>query len=111
MPATPTRYSGPGGTTFLVGRSAAENWKLIQAADRNYHWLHMGGGRPSAHVIIEIDCEPNAAELAFAAGLCIAQTKTSCKDFVWAQIRDVRLGSKVGEVVIKKNNTFQLSST
>jgi hypothetical protein len=110
MPTPPTRHSGPGGTTFLVGRNATENWKLIQAADRSYHWLHMGGGRPSAHVIIEIDCEPSAAEFAFAAELCIAQTKTSCKDFVWAQIRDVRLGSKAGEVVLKKCGQFRLDA-
>ena len=93
-------------TTFKVGRNAAENWKLIQAADRAFYWLHMDGGRPSAHVIIEIDCEPTAAELQHAAKLCIAQTKTPCRDFVWARVSDVRLGSKPGKVVIKNESKF-----
>jgi predicted ribosome quality control (RQC) complex YloA/Tae2 family protein len=100
----------PTNTTFRVGRNAAENWKLIQAADRTHHWLHMDGGRPSAHVIIEIDCEPTDAELQKAAELCIAQTKTHCRDFVWAQIKDVKLGSKVGEVALKKRQIFRLRS-
>lgn len=95
-------------TTFKVGRNAAENWKLIQAADKSYYWLHMDGSRPSAHVIIEIDCKPTFAELRHAAELCIAQTKTSCKDFVWTQIKDVKLGSKTGEVILKSRNIFQL---
>lgn len=95
-------------TTFKVGRNAAENWKLIQAANRSYYWLHMDGGQPSAHVIIEIDCKPTPAELRHAAELCITQTKTSCKDFVWAQIKNVKLGSKTGEVILKSRNTFQL---
>jgi hypothetical protein len=89
-------------TPFRVGTNAAENWKLIAEADKEFYWLHMGGGRPSAHIIIEVDCEPTAAELAFAADLCIAQTKTSCKDFVWTQIKNIRLGNKPGEVNIKK---------
>jgi hypothetical protein len=98
-------------TTFKVGRNAADNWKLIQAADRAFYWLHMDGGRPSAHVIIEIDCEPSLAELQKAAELCIAQTKTPCRDFVWARVSDVRLGSKTGEVVLKKRKTFRLPAT
>jgi predicted ribosome quality control (RQC) complex YloA/Tae2 family protein len=95
-------------TTFKVGRNAAENWKLIQAADRSYYWLHMDGGKPSAHVIIEIDCEPTTAELQHAAELCIAQTKAPCRDFVWARVSDLRLGSKVGEVILKKRKSFKL---
>jgi predicted ribosome quality control (RQC) complex YloA/Tae2 family protein len=98
-------------TTFKVGRNAADNWKLIQAADRNYYWLHMDEGRPSAHVIIEIDCLPTTGELRAAAELCIAQTKAPCRDFVWAQIRDVRLGSKTGEVVLKSRKVFHLPAT
>ena len=95
-------------TTFKVGRNAADNWKIIQAADRHHYWLHMDGGRPSAHVIIEIDCEPTLAELQKAAELCIAQTKTSCKDFVWARVSDVRLGSKAGEVTLKSRKSYRL---
>ena len=95
-------------TTFKVGRNAADNWKIIQAADRYHYWLHMDGGRPSAHVIIEIDCEPTLAELQKAAELCIAQTKTSCKDFVWARVSDVRLGSKAGEVTLKCRKSYRL---
>ena len=102
------KHSTLNNTPFKVGCSAAENWKLVADADKEFYWLHMDGGRPSAHVIIEIDCEPTAAELAHAAALCIAQTKTSCKDFVWARVSDVRLGSKAGEVVLKSRKSFRL---
>jgi hypothetical protein len=101
------KHSTLNNTPFKVGCSAAENWKLIAEADKEYYWLHMGGGRPSAHVIIEVDCEPTVAELEHAAALCIAQTKTSCKDFVYAKIRDVQLGSKPGEVILKKERKYK----
>jgi len=95
-------------TTFKVGRSAEENWKLILAADKEYYWLHAGGAKPSSHIIIEIDSEPTPNELAHAAQLCNAQTKSSYKHFVYAQIKDVRLGSKPGQVTLKKSQEFYL---
>ncbi len=95
-------------TTFKVGRSAEENWKLILAADKEYYWLHAGGAKSSAHIIIEIDSEPTTSELARAAQLCNAQTKSSYKHFVYAQIKHVRLGSKPGQVILKKSQEFYL---
>jgi hypothetical protein len=101
------KHSTLNNTPFKIGCNAAENWKLIVEADKEFYWLHMDGGRPSAHIIIEVDCEPTAAELAHAAALCIAQTKTSCKDFVWTQVRNLQLGKKPGEVIIKKGCAHQ----
>jgi hypothetical protein len=95
-------------TTYKVGRSAEENWKLILAADKEYYWLHAGGAKPSAHIIIEIFSEPTVSELARAAQLCNAQTKSSYKHFVYAQIKDVRLGSKPGQVTLKQSQEFYL---
>ena len=95
-------------TTFKVGRSAEENWKLILKANKEYYWLHAAGAKPSAHIIIEIDSEPTTTELQHAAQLCNVQTKTSYKDFVYTQIRNVQLGAKPGQVILKKSQEFYL---
>jgi hypothetical protein len=59
-------------------------------------------GVPSAHVIIEVDDEPSAEELLYAANVCMAQTKTQCKKFVHTKINNIRLASKPGSVSFRK---------
>jgi predicted ribosome quality control (RQC) complex YloA/Tae2 family protein len=89
-------------TWFVVGKSAEENWKIISVADKDYYWIH-ADGIPSSHVIIEID-EPLEEELVYACKLCKEQTK-KIKDipikYVITQIKNIKLGSKQGEVYFK----------
>jgi predicted ribosome quality control (RQC) complex YloA/Tae2 family protein len=96
-------------TWFVVGKSAEENWNIISAADKDYYWVH-ADGVPSAHIIIEID-QPLDDELQYACQLCKTQTKkikdTSIK-YVITQVKNIKLGSKAGEVYFKDNSKTKI---
>jgi len=93
------------GTTYLVGTSAEENWRLILAAEKDHYWVHLEG-LPSAHIIIEID-KPTDDELRFAGELCKEQTFKTVRQLassarcVATVVRNLKLGSKTGEVYFK----------
>jgi predicted ribosome quality control (RQC) complex YloA/Tae2 family protein len=91
-------------TKFIVGRNAQENWRIISKADKNYYWFHLSD-IPSSHVIIEIDVEPTQEELNFALEVCKSQTfrNKESKDvsYICTQVKNLKLGSKPGEVLIK----------
>lgn len=91
--------------TFKVGTNASENWALIAAANKDDYWVHLDGV-PSAHVIIEMD-HPLQNELNYAAELCKEQTKypaTKLMQCVATPIKNLKLGSKPGEVVFKSQS-------
>jgi predicted ribosome quality control (RQC) complex YloA/Tae2 family protein len=92
-------------TWFVVGKSAEENWKIISEADKDYYWVH-ADGVPSSHIIIEIDV-PLVEELKYACELCRNQTKkiqNSSVKFVATQVKNIKFGSKPGEVYFKDNS-------
>lgn len=92
-------------TWFVVGKSAEENWKIISEANKDYYWVH-ADGVASAHIIIEIDI-PLTEELMYACELCKLQTKKikdSNMKYVSTQIKNIKLGSKLGEVYFKNNS-------
>jgi hypothetical protein len=93
------------GTQFTVGESAIDNWAIIAAANKDYYWLHLDK-YPSAHIIIEIDVEPTADEIAFATDLVRAATPRApvSAGIVWTQVSNLRRGSKPGEVYFKNNS-------
>jgi predicted ribosome quality control (RQC) complex YloA/Tae2 family protein len=94
-------------TWFVVGKSAEENWKIISEANKDYYWVHADGA-PSAHIIIEIDI-PLTEELQYACELCKQQTKKIQKSsikFVATQIKNIKFGSKPGEVYFKNNSNL-----
>jgi len=92
-------------TWFVVGKSADENWKIILDADKEYYWIH-ASKIPSAHVIIEID-KPIDEEIIYACQLCKTQTK-KIKDtkieYIVTQVKNIKLGSKPGQVYFKDSS-------
>jgi predicted ribosome quality control (RQC) complex YloA/Tae2 family protein len=89
---------------FVVGKSAEDNWKIISEANKSYYWVH-ALNVPSAHIIIEID-EPLEQEIQFACQLCMNQTKkikSSDVKYSVTQIKNIKFGSKPGEVYFKDN--------
>ncbi len=101
-----TEYNG---TNFVVGRSAEENWKIIAQADKEYYWVH-ANDVPSAHVIIEID-KPLNEEFEYACDLCKIQTKLSKKSsikFITTQVKNIKFGSKPGEVYFKDTSKLRI---
>jgi predicted ribosome quality control (RQC) complex YloA/Tae2 family protein len=92
-------------TWFVVGKSAEENWKIISEAYKDYYWVH-ADGVPSAHIIIEID-DPLDEEIQYACKLCKAHSKkikNSSAKFVVTQVKNLKFGSKPGEVIFKDNS-------
>jgi predicted ribosome quality control (RQC) complex YloA/Tae2 family protein len=89
-------------TWFVVGKSAEENWKIISLADKDYYWVH-AADIPSSHVVIEVDI-PLDDEIQYACRLCKEQTK-KIKDYstkyIITKIKNIKLGSKPGEVYFK----------
>ncbi len=92
-------------TQYIVGKSAEDNWRIIQAADKDYYWIH-ANNIPSTHVIICIDVEPLKEEIDYACALCkkythaITASKSPIK-YIGTLINNIKLGSKPGEVTFK----------
>lgn len=95
-------------TWFVVGKSAEENWKIISEADKDYYWVH-ANGVASSHIIIEVD-EPLDIELQYACQLCRNQTKKikdSSIKYVITQVKNIKFGSKPGEVYFRDNSKLK----
>ena len=96
-------------TWFVVGKSAEENWKIILEADKDYYWVH-ASDIPSSHVIIEID-KPLDEEIHYACQLCRNQTK-KIKDvsveYVVTQVKNIKLGSKPGQVYFRDTSKVSI---
>ena len=91
-------------TKYIVGKSAENNWKIIQGAEKDYYWIH-ASDVPSTHVIICID-KPLESEIKYACSLCKEYTKpikniTSLIKYIGCYINNIKLGSKPGEVFFK----------
>jgi predicted ribosome quality control (RQC) complex YloA/Tae2 family protein len=88
---------------FIVGENDKDNWKIILESNKEYIWLH-AHNIPSAHVIIEIDT-PLVDEMKYACELCKKQTKINAQvEYIYTKIKNIKLGNKAGEVVIKNMN-------
>jgi predicted ribosome quality control (RQC) complex YloA/Tae2 family protein len=96
-------------TSFVVGRSAQENWDIISKANKDYYWVH-ANNISSSHVIIEID-DPIEDEIHYACKLCKNQTKkikNVSTEYVISQVKNIKLGSKPGEVYFKDNSKINI---
>jgi predicted ribosome quality control (RQC) complex YloA/Tae2 family protein len=89
-------------TSFLIGRSASENWDIITKADKEYYWVH-AHDVPSSHIIIEID-EPLEDEIQYACKLCKSQSKKAKNQYVITKVKNIKLGSTPGEVYFKNDS-------
>lgn len=96
-------------TWFVVGRSADENWKIISEANKDYYWIH-AENVASSHVIIEID-QPLEDEIKYACELCRKQTKkikNNSIKYLLTQVKNIKFGSKPGEVYFKDNSSVRI---
>ncbi len=91
------------GIAYVLGLNATDNWKILAASEKSWWWVHLAGDTPSAHVIIQSELEPIQAELDFARELILNQTPKASRssEIVWAQVKRLRRGNKVGEVLIR----------
>ena len=85
---------------------AVENWKLIGLSERESTWVHLRD-YASAHVVIEID-KVEIEELEYARDLILKNTRKAPRTagIVYSKIRDIKRGSKVGSVILKRGGSI-----
>jgi hypothetical protein len=94
------------GISYVLGSSAAENWKLIGLSERESTWVHLMD-YASAHVVIEID-KVEKEELEYARELILNHTMKAPRTagIVYSKIRDIKRGSNVGSVILKRGGSI-----
>jgi predicted ribosome quality control (RQC) complex YloA/Tae2 family protein len=93
---------------FVIGLNAQDNWNIISEANKDHYWLH-ADNVPSAHIIIEIDKIINE-DIVFACQLCKTYSKklnSFTTKFSLTQVKNLRFGSKTGEVYFKDDSKVQ----
>ena len=90
------------GISYIVGSDSEDNWRIIGLAERESYWVHLKG-YASCHVIIEID-EVEQEDLEYARELILLNTSKAPRtaEIVYSKVKNIKRGSKVGEVIIKK---------
>lgn len=94
------------GISYVVGCNAADNWRLIGLSEAESTWVHLKD-YPSCHVVIGID-KVEIEELEYARELIMKHTRKAPRTagIVYSKIRDIKRGSKVGEVIVKKGGSI-----
>lgn len=93
--------------TIFVGNNAVENWELIKDSKQRDIWLHLDAF-PSPHVIIKYDNSKDDIPkhiIYYAATLCKEYSKykkIKGLHVMYTDIKNVKLGTKVGEAITKK---------
>lgn len=93
---------------YRIGKSAKENWELIDVAKPNYYWFHLSSF-PSAHVILE--CEKPTNDMFYqAALLCKQATKYKNVPNIkvsYCKISNLIKGDKIGSVYYKSRKQIR----
>lgn len=101
--------------TIKIGSNAKENWDLIDNSYPEDLWFHLDE-YPSAHVVISQ--KTNNLDNIFYPNQIISLGSSYCKSYskygknlykakiVYTQIKNLKKGKKVGEVIISKPNYF-----
>lgn len=93
---------------FKFGRNAKDNHELIKNADKNDWWIHLQDDS-SAHVIIEKD-NITEKDLYFACNTIYKKNKLNPKNFIYTQIKNLKLSKNPGEVKIKNKDEIKYFS-
>jgi hypothetical protein len=87
-----------------IGKSAKENWELIDQSDGDWTWVHLQSF-PSCHVIIECK-NPSQHIIKHAGYLCKMNTKYKNVPNIkisYCLVKNLNKGEKTGEVYFKSN--------
>ena len=91
---------------FVIGQSAKDNWKILSEAKQNYIWFHLDD-YPSPYVILhKTFTESLKSEIKEAAIACKENSKYKnlpSISVIYCEVKNLRKGSKVGQVIIKSN--------
>jgi predicted ribosome quality control (RQC) complex YloA/Tae2 family protein len=96
---------------YFIGKSAKENFDIIDAAEPHHIWFHIAG-QPSGHVIAAIpeslDRKDRVYIIKQGAVLCKQHSKfnsTKNMEIVYAFVKDLQKGDRLGSVIVKTEKT------
>lgn len=94
-------------TRIAFGKTDIQNNELtFNKANPNYHFFHVKN-IPGAHVVIFSD-NPSNDEKLIASEICLILSKLSSGEVDTTQIKNVRKGTKIGQVFLKKETSIYL---
>lgn len=90
--------------TILIGKNAADNWKIVDEAENRDLWFHVAN-HPSCHVILKAK-DINFYNINLAAQRCKEHSKLrnlTTVTVMYTTKDNIKKGQNVGEVIIKSN--------
>ena len=109
-------FPGLGGlkVEYFIGKSAKENFEIIDAAEPHHIWFHIAG-QSSCHVIASIPEDLDRKHRIYivkqGAVLCKQHSKfASLKnvEIVYAFVKDLQKGHRVGSVAVQNEKTITI---
>jgi predicted ribosome quality control (RQC) complex YloA/Tae2 family protein len=99
---------------YYIGKSAKENFDIIDLAEPHHIWFHIAG-QPSGHVIAAIpdnlDRKARVYIVKQGAVLCKQYSKfASLKnvEIVYAFVKDLQKGDRLGSVTVQNEKTITI---
>lgn len=99
---------------YFIGKSAKENFDIIDAAEPHHIWFHIAG-QPSGHVIAtipeSIDRKDRVYIIKQGAVLCKQYSKfASMKnvEIVYTFVKDLQKGDRLGSVIVQNEKTISI---
>jgi predicted ribosome quality control (RQC) complex YloA/Tae2 family protein len=99
---------------YFIGKSAKENFEIIDAAEPHHIWFHIEG-QPSGHVIAAIPADLDRKDRLYivkqGAVLCKRHSKfASLKKvkIVYAFVADLQKGDSMGSVIVQNEKTITI---
>lgn len=90
---------------IIVGKSARENWKIIEESNENDIWFHLAE-YPSCHVILKTNnieiTELNKQTIIHCASVCKQNSNYSNKKnicIIYTKIKNIKKADTVGSVI------------
>jgi predicted ribosome quality control (RQC) complex YloA/Tae2 family protein len=99
---------------YFIGKSAKENFEIIDAAEPHHMWFHVSG-QSSCHVIAaipeDLDRKDRLYIIKQGAVLCKQNSKfTSMKnvEIVYAFVKDIQKGDRLGSVIVQNEKRLTI---
>lgn len=96
------------GAKIYFGKSDMQNDKLTFSLSSPFHHFFHIKDYPGAHVVIFNDL-PSDEQILTACEICLILSKKDDGDISFTQIKNVRKGHNLGQVILKSFNTIHLS--
>jgi hypothetical protein len=108
------QISGTTEIRYFIGKTAKENFDLIDAAVGHHIWFHING-QPSGHVIAEVPNDIEKKDLRYiikqGCVICKQMSKFASQkrvDIIYAKVEHVEKQDRVGSVIVSNGKTITI---